>query len=147
MKPNTLPARYGIYIIAVWSAVLGLLNLIRVVYTLSDTVITDAGGVWLNLFVYRGAHLLFGILFLVAAAGLWLHRNWGRRLFLVCIVFFFGVSLNGLFTPSAQTLPARQKWWLGGRYLLSIVLAVAYLNLPAVARRFQPVAEETTTDD
>jgi len=132
---------------AVWSAVLGLQNFIRVVYTLSNTVTTDVGGLWLNLSIYRGTHALFGVLFLAAGAGLSLRRNWGRRLFLVSIIFFFGLSLNGLFTPGAQALTTSQKWWLGGRYLLSILLAVLYLNLPSVARRFQPIAEETATDD
>jgi len=137
---NTLRQNYGIYIIALWSFVLGALNLLRLFYT---------SGIGFEQFevqapvaqvhIYQWVSLIFGVLFLAAAFGLARIKNWGRLLFFVAAILYFVISIYGVWVTDISDLSAQAKLLLTGRYALSIVLPLIYLNLPFVKKIFTPL--------
>ncbi len=134
---STLRQNFGIYIIALWSLVLGALNLIRLFYTsgvgFSQFDVQISGPL---LYVYQWVSLIFGLLFLAAAFGLSRIKNWGRLLFFAAATLYFIVSIFGVWVTDLGDLPLQQKILLTGRYLLSIVLPLIYLNLPFIKAIF-----------
>jgi hypothetical protein len=147
LKLKFLSQNYGIYIIAIWSAVLGLLNVIRLVYTLQLGPINIGANLPLaQLYLYQWVSVAFSVVFGVTAVGLWRRLNWARILFLIAALLFFVVSIIGLFNTSADAPPLEAKWVLGGRYFLSIVLPFVYLNLPFVRKAFQNHGEDNADD-
>lgn len=128
---------FGVHVIAVWSAVLGVLNLLRLFYTSGIGFSRlEVQAPLAQIHLYQWVSLAFSAAFLAAAAGLWTMRNWGRYLFLITALPFFLVSLAGLFVAQTESLSALARWWLGGRYVLSVALPLIYLNLPFVEKLF-----------
>lgn len=129
----------GIYIVAIWSAVLGLLNLIRLLLTFSidsPELLKDMS--LPQFYLYQWACLIFGLGFLGATVGLWRRRNWARVLFLGIALVFFVTAMAGLFVSAPADPSVASRLIRGGRYLLSIILPFIYLNLPFVKDKFKP---------
>ena len=140
---STLRQNFGVYIIALWSLVLGALNLIRLFYTSGlgfsqfDVQITGP-----LLYVYQWVSLIFGLLFLAAAFGLLRIKNWGRLLFFAAATLYFIISIFGVWATDLGNLPAPQKMLLTTRYAFSIILPLIYLNLPFVKAIFFPLDKQ-----
>lgn len=132
-----LQAPYGIYIIVLWSIVLGLQNFIRLVYTLRVGANSLNADFLARFYFYQWFSFGLGIAFLVAAFGLWQRRNWGRQIFLAMVILFFATALYGLFSASDNNFDALVKWELAAQYLFSIALPWIYLNLKFVKEKFQ----------
>lgn len=143
---NRFSAPYGIYIIAVWSVVLSLQNLARLIYTLA-TDGTGSQATQSQLFFYQWIGMLFSIAFFVAAAGVWQRKNWGRKLFLLATSIFFAISIFGVFASTTADLSPLAQWSLAGRYAISIVIPWIYLNLPFVTQTFLKKVEDITPYD
>ncbi len=142
MKLDTLRQNYGIYIITLWSVVLGmqnLSNLLGITLSTRDLAPTDSPASFL---AYQWISLGFSLAFFVVAVGLWRKANWGRVSFLIVTMLFFIVSTIGLLTPQLSGPTTPEKWWLGGRYVISTILPFVYLNLEAVKIKFKPTFEE-----
>ena len=141
---STLRQNFGVYIIALWSLVLGALNLIRLFYTSGlgfsqfDVQITGP-----LLYVYQWVSLIFGLLFLAAAFGLLRIKNWGRLLFFAAATLYFIISIFGVWATDLGNLPAPQKTLLTTRYAFSIILPLIYLNLPFVKAIFFPLDKQS----
>lgn len=134
----------GITIIALWAVVLGLLNIVRLVYTFSlaaDPALAPQN----RIYFYQWTTVIFGLAFFAAAWGVWQQANWGRLLFLGAVAAFFALSMAGVFNGQAAAPPPAARPWLVFRYALSIALPFAYLNLPFVKQSFQSIEE--TVDD
>jgi carbon starvation protein CstA len=89
-----------------------------------------------------GVDLVLIASFCAAAYGLARRLEWGRRLFIGLTVLRFGSLIGGLFWPGtifSQTLDqtSGRQWWLLGRYLISLVLPIWYLNLNQVRAWFK----------
>ncbi len=143
---NRFSAPYGTYIIAIWSAVLGLQNLARLIYTLA-TDGTGSRASQAQLFTYQWISVVFSIIFFAAAVGMWQRKNWGRRLFLFATPPFFALAIFGVFSTTTADLPAASQWGLVTRYTISIVIPWIYLNLPFIAQAFLTETEEITPYD
>jgi len=134
---STLRQNFGVYIIALWGLVLGALNLLWLFYTsglgFSQFEVQITGPL---LYVYQWVSLIFGLLFLAAALGLFRIKNWGRLLFFAAASLYFIISIFGVWATDLGNLPLQQKILLTGRYILSIILPLIYLNLPFIKRIF-----------
>jgi hypothetical protein len=87
-------------------------------------------------------NVCFSLGFGASAIGLWQQRNWGRRLFLWMIVFWFGLNMLGLFVPellfSANQSQTTSSLVLNGlRFVVGLILPLWYLNLPHIKVLFQ----------
>lgn len=145
MKRDLIRRNYGIYIIAIWSLVLGGQNLSRLLIISASLQGLGSSAPSPLYGVYQGVgavSAIFSLGFFAAAIGLWRIANWGRILFLVTVISFFIVSTIGLFAPELSNPTIGQKWILGIRYALSAFLPLAYLNLEPVKTRFKPTFEE-----
>jgi len=139
LKRELIRQNYGLYVIAIWSVVLGVQNLVNLLLvSLSIRGISTSPLV----LVYQGVSGIFSLGFFVAAVGLWRRASWGRILFLITVVLFFIVSTAGLFTPELNSPTIGQKWSLGLRYTLSAILPFVYLNLGDIKNKFKPTTEE-----
>ncbi len=143
LKHNYFRRPYGIYVIAVWALVLGLQNIARLIYTLA----IDAGAPLAQLYLYQWVSVAFSIAFIVAAFGLWNHKNWGRILFLAAAAFFFAIATFGVFSNHPTAMKPVAQWTLVARYAISIALPWIYLNLPFVKKPFFNKTEDTLTYD
>jgi len=128
---------YGIYVLALWSIVLGLQNFIRLMYTFGINA-SGFGTMSLSRFyVYQWFSVILGVSFLVTAFGLWRRLNWGRIAFLIEVSLFFSIALFGVFSPNGNELTPIEKSGLTIQYSLSIILPWVYLNLAFVKDKFQ----------
>ena len=145
---STLRQNFGVYIIALWSLILGALNLLRLFYTsgvgFSQFQVQISGPL---LYVYQWASLIFGLLFLAAAFGLLKIKNWGRLLFFAAATLYFIISIFGVWVTNPGDLPFQQKLLLTGRYALSIILPLIYLNLPFIKAIFFVSDKQTTGEN
>lgn len=149
MKLKLPHPHYGITVIALWSAVLGLQNAISLVYTwrLDNSADVSADIPLAQFYVYQWVSVIFGVGFFMAAVGLWRLKNWGRIFFLIVGVVFFTTSMVGLFIAPPTDATLQTKALLGGRYLLSVALPFAYLNLPFVKTAFEASSKEQEIND
>ncbi|MEM7035311.1 MAG: hypothetical protein AAF629_37575 [Chloroflexota bacterium] len=134
----------GIYIVAIWSLILAVQNLITLAI-LSQSIrgfVPDSASFWIVL--YQIVSVGFSLSFFMAAIGLWRHRHWGRNLFLITAVLFFLVSLIGIFTIQQEELAFRQKLIFAFRYVISSLLPLVYLNMDKVKARFQETQKGST---
>lgn len=126
---------YGIYVVAVWSVVLGLQNFIRLVYTFQVGQERDVS--LTRVYIYQWFTMILGVIFLATAFGLWRRREWARKTFLLAVLLFFSVAIWGVFSSGGMGLTLTGKWELTIQYLLSIILPWIYLNLAFVKDKFQ----------
>ncbi len=143
---NRFSAPYGTYIIAIWSAVLGLQNLARLIYTLA-TDGTGSRASQTQLFIYQWIGVIFTIIFFAAAGSIWQRKNWGRRLFLFATPPFFALAIFGVFSSTTADLSTASQWGLVIRYAISIAIPLVYLNLPFVTQAFLTETKEITPYD
>jgi hypothetical protein len=117
-----------------------LLLLSAVVGSESDLNLSQ-GRIW-TVFILNA---LLGLAFAVSAYGLWGRQNWGRLLFIACIIVWSGFHAAALFTPGI--LPAD---YTVGALILNVVpligaiAAVFYLNLGHIKVLF---ASKESTDE
>ena len=137
-------APYGTYVIAVWAVVLGLQNLVRLIYTLA---VDNGGAAQSRLFLYQWVSVLFSIAFIAAAVGIWQRKNWGRKLFLLSTPLFFAIAIFGVFTADKADISSLAQWSLSVRYAISIAIPWIYLNLPFVTHTFLKQTEDITPYD
>jgi hypothetical protein len=151
LKREWLRQNYGIFIVGLWSTVLGVQNLSSAFLVAPvDQSFANAGPI----LVYRGLSGIFSLAFFAAAIGLLWRQHWGRILFQVAVIAFFAVSMFGLLASASNSFSPDQMWLQGGRFALSIVLPVIYLNWSPVKAKFnQPqkdnilTKKETPEDD
>mgnify|MGYP000557148668 CR=1 FL=1 len=91
--------------------------------------------------------VLWGVGLIVAGVGLWLRREWGRRLALVCIPLYY---LCGLIN---QFVFVRSEFWRD-RDVAMVVTAIAvnafalwFLSRRNIRRQFKKTMREGHTDD
>jgi hypothetical protein len=137
LKLENIQQNYGIYIVALWSIVLGLQNLSNlVIITLSLQGLPQATST--AILIYRLVSGIFSLGFFVVAVGLWRLAHWGRLGFMAVATLFFVVSIWGLFQPELSDVADQQKWLLIIRYLVSAFLPLMYLNLNSIKEKFNP---------
>ena len=137
LKFDQVRQHYGIYIIALWSLILGaqnLTNLIILSASVRDFIPVGTSG-WI--IFYQIVSTGFSLAFFAATVGLWRLKLWGRRLFLVTAILFFLVSTVGIFTAQQDELTITEKGLFTLRYFISILLPLIYLNLAHVTAKFQ----------
>ena len=128
---------------ALWSLVLGLVNLTRlVVISLSLNGLSLSETIASRLLIYQVVSGIFSLVFFVTAVGLWRFTNWGRRLFLLTVVIFFAVSIMGEFTPVLSGPNPDDKGLLVFRYTASAILPLIYLNLGQVKAKFNHTSDD-----
>jgi len=148
LKRKLIRQNYGIYIIALWSVILGAQNLTNLLLISLSTQGEPAGGASVSLvLLYQLLSVGFSLSFFIAAVGLWVKANWARVLFLVTVSLFFVVSFIGLLAPQLDTPTTAQKWLLGVRYTLSAALPLVYLNWGPIKDKFNPTFESEINDD
>lgn len=122
-----------------WSIVLGVQNLSSAFLVAPvDQSLADAG----STLIYRSLSGIFGLAFFAAATGLLRRQHWGRILFQIAVIAFFAVSMFGLFISPSNNFSPGQMWLQGGRFALSIVLPVLYLNWSPVKTKFNQSQKE-----
>ena len=129
-------ARWGVHIIAIWAGILAFLALANLLI-LSRVV--EIGGyepdsrnqIWLIF----ALNVIFGLGFAASAYGLWRKLNWGRLLFLWCIVIWSALNIAALFishpsySPGARALNSL-------RFIVGPVVVLWYLNLARIKHGF-----------
>jgi len=143
LSHNYFRRPYGIYVIAVWALILGLQDIVRLIYTLTVNIGTPPA----QLHVYQWASAAFSLAFVAAAIGVWQRKNWGRQLFLVAATLFFIVAIVGIFSNPPPNISAASRWGLTFRYAVSIAIPWIYLNLSFVKQPFLVETEDITTYD
>lgn len=118
-------------VLALWSFA-NLLLLSAVVESESGSGLSQ-GWIW-TVFILN---VLLGLIFAVSAYGLWGRHNWGRRLFMACIVVWAGLYGVALFTFSVWSAD-----YTAGAFILNVIpiigaiAAVFYLNLTHIKLLF-----------
>ena len=145
--------KWGLLIVALWAVVLALLALGQLlILSVAVQIANQEQGpgqtqIWTS-FIFN---LLFLFGFGGSAYGLFRRRNWGRLLFLWCVVLWAGFNLLAL----SPLFAASQSYATGElivnvvRYLAALLLPLAYLNLPWVKAIFyqNQSIENSTTED
>lgn len=111
-------------VLAMWSFA-NLLLLSAVVGSQSDLNLSQ-GRIW-TVFILNA---LLGIAFAISAYGLWGRHNWGRLLFIACMLVWSVFHVAALFTPDA--LPADYTFGtliINVIPLMGAIAAIFYLNL------------------
>ncbi len=125
------PKHWGVFIFALWSAILAITILGRLILF---SVSTDTFAARWQVWAFFGFSVVFIIGFGISAYGLWQTLQWGRLLFLGTIAIWSATNLLSLFAPGLIFLPGREYtnqefWTLTIRHIFSLLLPLAYLNL------------------
>ena len=150
---------WGILIFMLWALILAMLAIANLLL-LSQAVelYSDEAGNQSRVWLIFGLNVCFGLGFGLSAYGLWERRNWGRVLFLWCLVIWSGFNLAALFLPRLLFASVRD-YSAGGlaansiRFAVGLLVSLWYLNLPRIKTLFDPSSSanfatgEVTTDD
>ncbi|HXW00480.1 MAG TPA: hypothetical protein VEC93_18830 [Anaerolineae bacterium] len=132
---------WGIFILGLWALVLTLLALTRML--LLSAVVGSAtqesisqGLIWTVFFL----NALFALGFAASVYGLWSRRQWGRLLFMGCIIIWSVFYFVALFLPGASS--ANSNYSAGALafnlipYIIGFLATIWYLNLPHIKALF-----------
>jgi len=142
----------------VWALVLAILAFANLLFlsTVVQMMGTDDGPGQSQIWLVFLLNVLFLIGFAVSAYGLFRLDNWGRILFLWCIIIWSGFNLIAIFIPSFypdRDRSAEGVWFNGLRYGVGLIVPLWYLNLPRIKMIFHSqrsenlIVEETKDDD
>jgi hypothetical protein len=150
-QPSSLPRRpWSLYVFIAWALIMAFntgLRLWVITGPLAQLGSPDTVIGWLGLGLAFIAPFGFGL----SAYGLWELRPWGRTLFLVMAILFFGFNAIGVWLPGGMPLdihdhsPAeiRNSQLLAtARYGLSLIIPLGYLNLRWVKHLFRKSANQ-----
>ena len=136
----------GLTCFALWVLALGGYSLARAWVLLRQWPVLVKLGASVNLLVIAWS-VLWGAGLVAASVGLWLRREWGRRLALVCIPLYY---LCGLIN---QFVFVRSEFWRD-RDVAMVVTAIAvnafalwFLSRRNIRRQFKKTMREGHTDD
>ncbi len=148
---------WGIFIIALWAAVLAILALAQLLElsVIVQTFNSNEGPGQIRIWTGFVFNVVFFFGFAGSAYGLFKQYNWGRLLFLGVIVVWSGfnlLALSPLFSVS-QNYTAGELAFNILRYGGTLLLPLVYLNLPWIKAMFSSqspgnlTSEGTTKDD